>query len=116
MDYEKIDKIIIDLINHNNKINKSHIVDSDNVCVGLLSMKSGQLGCIKENDGWYFYKVYDYNDVELVGPFSDKGIIKAIAHGLNIVNDLEFLKFTDEEFEIYYNDMFTLKEFQSKGK
>ena len=113
---EKIEEVMVYL----RYLCRMNIIKSDerwrrmdyDITVGLLCMADGHVGCIKKDDDWYCYHTYERNEVEICGPFTPMGVVKAMMWSLGLETDLKLLGFTEKEFLVYFNTLYTLEEFK----
>ena len=63
-------------------------------------------GCFPHGDGWFIFRIDEYNNPQITGPFSEKGIIYACAMMLHQASGLEEYRFSDQERSIYIHNHF----------
>ncbi len=90
--------------NYNLQNNKNEI-SLENLSIlnegDTISNKPGGMGCFLKNNKWYVYYIDDRFTLMVNGPFSENGVIVALAKMLYIPSQYIPLKFTDAEYEIY---------------
>ena len=61
-------------------------------------------GCFPHRDGWFIFRIDEYNNPQITGPFSEKGIVYACALMLHQTSGLDEYRFSDEERSIYIHN------------
>lgn len=126
MELEKIKKYIEHLMLVHNRYLKTLDENThnygyvfDGLYFGKMPKGKFEVSCVEGNDGWYrcFYDIFKHNDFIFNGPFTVKGIIKAISVSIGIHKNIRPL-LTEEEKEVYFNSILTVDDFkrQKEGK
>ncbi len=74
-----------------------------------------EVSCVEGNDGWYrcFYDIFKHNGYVFNGPFTIKGVIKAMSISIGIHKNIRPL-LTEEEKKIFFDNVLTCEEFKNQ--
>ena len=74
--------------------------------IGEFVQLPGHMGCFERQANWYWFESDEKNECMIIGPFNLKGIIYACAVRMNFSKRLKEYKFTQEEYQIFFNNHF----------